>query len=137
MRSRARRALVLTALSVLPAAALVACSSQAASPTGTIAGRAVAGPVCPVETTPPDPACAPMPVAGAVVVVAMPGGGEVARTTTGDDGAFSVAVEAGTYAVSGEPVEGLMGAPKSPVTVQVEDAATTDEVLLEYDTGIR
>ena len=56
----------------------------AAGRTG-IRGTALAGPICPVEKIPPDPACAPRPVAGAVVVVRDASGAEVARTTTGAD----------------------------------------------------
>jgi hypothetical protein len=57
----------------------------AAGPTG-IRGTALAGPVCQVETIPPDPACAPRPVAGAVILIRDASGTEVARTTTGADG---------------------------------------------------
>ena len=73
-------------------------ASPVASPGGTgvgqggIGGMATAGPVCPVERIPPDPACAPRPVAGAVVVVRDGTGREVARATTAADGRFLVPV---------------------------------------------
>jgi hypothetical protein len=106
----------------------------AVGPTG-IRGRALAGPICPVEKVPPDPACAPRPVVGAVVVVRDASGVEVARTTTGADGSYLVAVAAGRYVVESKPVTGLMGTPGAQ-TVTVNDgvAATVD---LAYDTGIR
>ena len=77
-----------------------------------IAGRAVAGPVCPVERIPPDPACADRPVAGAVIVVRDAAGAEVARATTAADGTFLVGVSRrGSWTVEPQPVEGLMGTP--------------------------
>ena len=59
-----------------------------ATAAGVIEVRAVAGPVCPVETVPPDPACEPRPVAGAPIFV-MPADGRdvvVAQGTTDEDG---------------------------------------------------
>ena len=49
----------------------VADPSPAISPAGGppgVTGTVTAGPVCPVETVPPKPECAPRPVAGAVIV---------------------------------------------------------------------
>ena len=100
-----------------------------------IAGRAVAGPVCPVETVVGDPACAPRPVSGAVISILDGAGMEVSRGTTAADGTFFVAVGAGDYTIRGAPVEGLMGEPP-PVAVTVADGATST-VDLPYDTGIR
>ncbi len=102
-----------------------------------IAGRAVAGPVCPVERVPPDPACADRPVAGAVMVIRGASGAEVARATTAADGTFLVAVSGGgSYAVEAQPVEGLMGTPAA-VAVEVGDAPSAwAAAILTYDTGI-
>jgi hypothetical protein len=103
-----------------------------------IAGRAVAGPVCPVEQVPPDPACADRPVAGAVIVIRGAGGAEVARATTAADGTFLVGVPGGgTWTVEPQPVEGLLGtAPSS--AVQVPDLASSWAAAdVAYDTGIR
>ena len=101
-----------------------------------ITGIASAGPTCPVETNPPDPACAERPVAGAVIVVTAPDGHEVARLTTDADGAFSVELAPGAYLVTPQPVDGLLGTPAAvEVTVAAEGPPT--EVPLGYDTGIR
>lgn len=99
-----------------------------------VGGAALAGPTCPVETV-GDPACAPRPVAGAVIVVLDGSGAEVARTTSGIDGSFFVAVTAGDYTVRGEAVDGLMGTPE-PTAVTVSDGAAS-QIQLGYDTGIR
>jgi hypothetical protein len=88
-----------------------------------------------VETVPPDPDCAPRPVAGAVLVIRDGAGSEVARTTTEADGSFFVEVAAGDYVIEPQPVDGLMGtAAALEVTVVVAIAA---QVQLDYDTGIR
>ena len=100
-----------------------------------IGGIAVAGPVCPVETVPPDPACAPRPVAGAVLVIRDGAGSEVARTTTEADGSFFVEIAAGDYVVEPQPVEGLMGTAAALEVTVVDGIAT--QVQLDYDTGIR
>src|SRR5664280_2442019 len=55
----------------VPTATSAAPPSNAVPATGGpwIIGTATAGPVCPVERYPPDPACAPRPVAGATITV--------------------------------------------------------------------
>jgi hypothetical protein len=135
-----------TAGSVVPSAGSVAPSvAPTTSPStpvpsittaGTgIAGRATAGPVCPVEKNPPDPACAPRPVAGAAILVTDPSGAEVATATTDDLGAYVVIVPPGDYFVTADPVDGLMGTPEPVPATVGPDALTTVE--LTYDTGIR
>lgn len=119
---------------VITLVALVACAAPK-EPTAVITGRLVAGPVCPVETNPPDPACAPRPVAGAEIV-AMGAGGDEYRTTSGAEGRFNLPVPAGDYTVTFAPAEGMMGTPE-PVTVSVEESATLDVGDIGYDTGIR
>ena len=100
-----------------------------------IGGTATAGPVCPVEKNPPDPNCAPRPVAGAVLVVRDPSRTEVARSTTAVDGTFYVELKPGAYVVEPQAVAGLMGT-AGPQTVTVNDAAVTT-IQVDYDTGIR
>lgn len=102
-----------------------------------VTGSVTAGPVCPVEKNPPDPACAPRPVAGAVIVATDSSGQEVGRATTASDGSYQLTVsETGTFVITGLPVPGLMGAP-DPVSVTLAFPSATEQVDLEYDTGIR
>jgi hypothetical protein len=100
-----------------------------------IGGVAVAGPVCPVETVPPDPACAPRPVANATLVIRDAGGSEVARVVTAVDGSFFVELPAGEYLVEPQPVEGLLGTAGSQSVSVVDGSAAT--IQLDFDTGIR
>jgi len=100
-----------------------------------VRGTVSAGPTCPVEREPPDPACAERPVAGAVLVFTDAAGLEVARVTSAADGTFTVELPPGDYHVSARPVEGLMGTP-GPMDVEVEAGQPT-ELQVSYDTGIR
>ena len=96
---------------------------------------ALAGPVCPVETDPPSPECAPRPVDSATIIVTDATGDEVARGTTGSDGVVGFDVAPGELTVVPQPVEGLLGtAPTISVTLT---AAQTQQVTVDYDTGIR
>ncbi len=111
--------------------------SAAGPPRGVVAGTITAGPVCPVESSPPDPQCAPRPVAGAVVVATDAGGQELGRVTSAADGSYVLPVgEAGTVLITALPIPGLARAPE-PVSVTVDSPIMAERVDLEYDTGIR
>ena len=126
---------LIVALAVLVAA----CGSFGAAPSpppGTgVAITAAAGPTCPVESIPPDPACAPRPVAGATILIRGGEGTIVATLVTDANGTASVALFPGTYTVEPQPAAGLMGTAASQ-EVKVVDGTMTP-VLLAYDTGIR
>lgn len=100
-----------------------------------IAISALAGPVCPVERVPPDPACAARPVPDATILVVDAQGKTVVTVTTGADGTALVAVPAGTYVLQPQAVSGMMGGAQ-PVDVTVVDGAATPAVV-SYDAGIR
>jgi hypothetical protein len=104
-------------------------------PVGEVAGRVLAGPVCPVETGRPDPACADRPVPGAVIVVTLSGGSPVATVTSDAAGRFSLSLPPASYRFTPQPVEGLLGT-AAPADVVVRVGATTD-LVVTYDTGIR
>jgi hypothetical protein len=95
----------------------------------------LAGPTCPVETVPPDPNCAPVPVADRIVLVLALDGREVARGTSDAAGHIRIAVAPGSYVVRAAPVEGFPTAPAEK-TVEVRAGAPV-QVNLEFDTGIR
>jgi hypothetical protein len=114
--------------------------SPVVSPAGgppKVTGTVSAGPVCPVEQSPPDPACAPRPVAGAVIVATDAQGAEVGRATSLADGSYELAIgETGIVLISAMPVAGLVSAP-APVRVTLSGPGEVQRVDLEYDTGIR
>jgi hypothetical protein len=98
-------------------------------------GTVTAGPTCPVETQPPDPACAARPVAGAILVFTDADDTEVARATSGADGTFTVELAPGAYRLTPQSVDGLMGTPA--MMDVVVGAGPPTEVQVSYDTGIR
>jgi hypothetical protein len=100
-------------------------------------GTITAGPVCPVEQSPPDPQCAPRRVEGAVVVATNASGEEVGRVASAADGSYDLAVtETGSVVITALPVAGLMGTP-SPVSLRLIAPSEVHRLDLEYDTGIR
>jgi len=99
-----------------------------------VSGMALAGPVCPVETDPPDPACAPRPVVDANIL-AISESGEKVESRTEDDGRFFFVLAPGRYEIMAQPVAGLMGTPQ-PFEVEVM-AEPVDIGVVMYDTGIR
>jgi hypothetical protein len=103
---------------------------------GGVRGTVRAGPTCPVERIPPDPACADRPVVGAVMIVTDADGREVARVTSGADGTFVVDLAPGSYHLTAEPAAGLMGTP-GPIDFVVEADQPSAVLQVSYDTGIR
>jgi hypothetical protein len=122
------------------ALALAACGRTVDTGDGAVATArvevtALAGPVCPVETDPPSPECAPKPVDAAIIVVTDATGNEIARGSTGSDGAVGFDVTPGKLSVVPQPVEGLLGT-ASTISVTLT-AGQTLQVTVDYDTGIR
>ena len=109
--------------------------SDAPTTTASLQITAVAGPVCPVQTDPPSPECAPRPVDAALIVVTDSEGSEVARGTTGPDGIVVVDVAPGELIVVPQPVEGLLGTAEAVVVTAT--GGRTLPITVEYDTGIR
>ncbi len=101
-----------------------------------ISGIASAGPVCPVVTDPPDPACADRPVAGAVLIVTDLNGSEIARAVTDADGRFSIELAPGAYQLVPQPVEGLIGT-AAAIDLRVEAEGPLTDIQVSYDIGIR
>jgi hypothetical protein len=135
LRPGARRQSAMRPVSVVLGAVILASCTPAPHDT-VIEVHAVAGPVCPVETVPPNPACEPRAVAGAPIFV-MPADGRdviVAQGTTDDNGLVRLEVPPGAYTVMGGEVPGLMGQP-SPASVTARSALVP--ITLIYDTGIR
>lgn len=97
--------------------------------------RLVAGPVCPVERNPPDPACAPRPVPDAEVVLRDPSGAEIGRAAADSNGMVTFTAPGGAYYVKSAAVEGLMGQAAAEAFSVPGGRSIT--ITLDYDTGIR
>jgi hypothetical protein len=132
-RSRSGPVLIL----MLTVGLLVAACGTAAStgPTGTVNLTLTAGPVCPVERIPPDPNCAPRPVADAEVIVLTAAGREVGRAKSDAAGKIQLTLPQGRYTI--RPVSAAGGLPSAPEEVVVDVGSTPVDVALSYDTGIR
>lgn len=104
-------------------------------PLGFLDLRALAGPQCPVQQSPPDPECEDAPVVGADVVLTRLGSDAQITLTTDGAGEIFIAVEPGAWIITPQPVDGLLGT-AAPIEVMVQSNQTT-EVLAAYDTGIR
>jgi hypothetical protein len=100
-----------------------------------VSGKVVAGPTCPVESSPPDPRCAARPVTAATLLIQDLAGHTVATVVSDQAGAFSLTLPPGDYVLVAQPVGGLMGT-APPLSFSVV-AASPVELTVEYDTGIR
>lgn len=132
---------VLIALGVFVAVVVIAqAQHRPAVPSGdlwSVVGTVMAGLVCPVEPSPLPSACAPRPLAGAVVVASDAEQGEVARATTAADGGYRITIYGfGTFTLTALTVGGVER-PPGPVTVTLDPPGGTKRVDLESDTGIR
>ena len=124
-------------LIILSAVACTAPVPSVSAEVGTLEVTVLAGPVCPVETPEPDPACDPRPVAGAQLFVSRGDGTDivVAEATSDENGFARFELPAGTYIVTGSEVSGFFGIPE-PAAADVLRGQTAS-LTLSYDTGIR
>ena len=126
--------LVRVGLAIVVMVALAACADDSSS-TVSVSGYVHAGPMCPVETIPFDPACDDRPVENAVILIRNSAGVVVAEPRSGADGNFVVELTPGSYTFIPQPVESLMGtAPEQEVVVGTTTVTGLD---FAYDTGIR
>lgn len=116
-------------------ALLISACAAAGGPTFAVTGQVMSGPTCAVESTPPDPTCAPHQVADAEMVVLDMDGNQVASVVSAADGSFRIDLPAGDYQLVPQPSEGLMGTAE-PVTFQLGDAPLGLDPIF-YDTGVR
>jgi hypothetical protein len=119
---------------------VAACSSApgpspSPAPTGELQLTLLAGPVCPVETVPPDPNCEPRPVAGREILLLAVDGREVARGTSDAAGRLTFRPPPAAYVVRAAPFDGFPSPPADEtVTVTLNE---TTNLTLAFDTGIR
>jgi hypothetical protein len=105
---------------------------------GIVSGHVTSSPTCPVETVPPDPACAARPLAGATVIATDPAGHEVARAVSRVDGSYSLALAPGTYMITPQPLGGHMLRPPEGKSVTIGGTSPDTAIIdFSYDTWIR
>lgn len=104
---------------------------------GTLQGRVTISPVCPVETLPPDPSCAPKPYSTLISVRSV--SGDFATSLQSDpNGSYSIKVKPGTYIVDALGGNPLPSCESVRVTVQSDDVQDMDIFTdISCDSGIR
>ena len=115
------------------------CDSKTALVTGILEGTISIGPICPVETIPPDPACLPTAEtykAYPVNVFTSDGKTKVAQLLPSLDGSYSSELPPGDYLIVLEGAKNNIGGSNLPVMVSIN---AQDKTLLNIniDTGIR
>lgn len=100
-----------------------------------ITGNVLLGPHCPVERDPPDPGCADTRYATALVVTTADGARVITTFTSNSDGAFTVKVPPGTYAIRSAAAANILPYCSSGEVVVVRGAYT--QISVSCDTGIR
>lgn len=98
---------------------------------GTVRGRVLSSPTCPVEHL--GSPCPPRPVVGASVVAARDGH-PAGSTTTRGDGAFTFSLPPGRYLVTATTIGGYPSTTASTVDVR---ANVVTRLTLTVDSGIR
>jgi hypothetical protein len=112
---------------------LLACGSSAAAPrraSGTVSGRVLSAPSCPVERA--GSPCPPRPVVGATVV-ALRASHVVASTHTGANGHYVLHLTPGHYLIRATN-PGIGSTAQHPASVRPGETTT---VRLVVDSGIR
>jgi hypothetical protein len=121
-------ALVLALFAALPAAAAHVDSGAR--------GDVTAGPVCPVESVPPEPQCAPRGFKTTIRVRTTKSTHKlVKKVQSHDDGSFKARLRPGSYVL--EPASGSGGRPSCQSQQVRVKAHRFVRVHLDCDTGIR
>lgn len=109
--------------------------TPSATPTGTLDGKVIASPTCPVE--PVAHPCSPAPVPHRPITIQTPDGKLVQTVTTDANGHFSATLPAGSYVLRVAIEPGTVGIRQmTPGNVSITAGKTTT-ITIELDTGIR
>ena len=115
------------------------CDKLSSHEAGILEGKISIGPICPVETDPPDPGCLPTAEtykAYPVAVWTADGERRIIQINPAIDGSYKTDLEPGKYLIKLETNSGNIGSSNLPVDVIiVSDYITT--LNIEIDTVIR
>jgi hypothetical protein len=130
---------ILVAIFLTWIAVMSGCDSKKALVAGILEGTISIGPICPVETIPPDPACLPTAEtykAYPVSVFTSDGKTKIAQLMPSLDGSYTSELPPGDYLVVLERAKNNIGGSNLPAIVSI---SSQDKTLLNIniDTGIR
>jgi hypothetical protein len=114
------------------------CDKQAEPENGFLEGKISIGPLCPVETDPPEPRCLPTAEtykAYPVYVCTPDGSKKIELISPALDGSFKTELAPGKYLVVLDK-EQRIGSSNLPMEVTINSFKTT-VISIEIDTGIR
>jgi hypothetical protein len=115
------------------------CDKQSTQGTGFLEGIISIGPICPVETDPPDPACLPTAdtyKAYPVSIWTLNGSKKIAQLNPALDGSYKTELVYGDYLVILENGQNKLGSSNLPVEVSIIPQNKT-VLNIDIDTGIR
>jgi hypothetical protein len=115
------------------------CESKRSLSPGFLQGTISIGPICPVETIPPDPACQPTAEtykAYPVSVYTPDGQNKISQLNPSLDGSFKSELPPGRYLIVLEKKSGNIGGSNLPVEVTITSNDNTF-LSINIDTGIR
>ena len=115
------------------------CESKRSLSQGFLQGTISIGPICPVETIPPDPACQPTAEtykAYPVSVYTPDGKNKITQLNPSLDGSFKSELPPGRYLIVLEKKSGNVGGSNLPVEVTITSNDNTF-LSINIDTGIR
>ena len=130
---------ILVAIFLTWIAVMSGCDSKKTLVAGILEGTISIGPICPVETIPPDPACLPTAEtykAYPVSVFTSDGKTKIAQLMPSLDGSYTSELPPGDYLVVLERAKNNIGGSNLPAIVSI---SSQDKTLLNIniDTGIR
>jgi len=115
------------------------CDKMSSQEAGFLEGKISIGPICPVETDPPDPGCLPTAEtykAYPVAVWTADGVRKIIQINPALDGSYKTDLEPGKYLIMLETNKNNIGGSNLPVEVIIiSDNITT--LNIDIDTGIR
>jgi hypothetical protein len=115
------------------------CEKEKSLSPGFLQGTISIGPICPVETIPPDPACQPTAEtykAYPVSVYTPDGKNKISQLNPSLDGSFKSELPPGQYLIVLEKKSASIGGTNLPVEVTITSNDNTF-ISINIDTGIR
>ena len=115
------------------------CDKLSSHEAGILEGKISIGPICPVETDPPDPGCLPTAEtykAYPVAIWTADGGRKIIQINPALDGSYKTDLEPGKYLIKLETDKRSIGSSNLPVEVIIMPNNITI-LNIDIDTGIR